>query len=378
MHHTQQRSQLYVRGIISQLHLTPPSASNLPRPPRRTLIATSPHRSWEVSPNIDTTSYWDQGYLRTRPTYPASFYHQIYDYHTAASPSSTAPTFTLAHDIGAGPGHVAHALAHKFPHVHVSDIDPRHLTYAQHLHHTNSPSTTTTKFTYTLARAEHLAAHFPPASADLILSALLFPLLPSPATALRACHTVLKPAGGGTLAIAFYGLPHFSEAPYAATCQPLLDGIVDRLYQSAIRRATETQRASYKREADAAASWLDCLAFPAAEWRAVQRWTWNRGWARMGFFTGRAGGFVVEPVSRVRAGEEEVVEVEDRGLWRREWDVCRLRRFVSGLLPLEGVAGVEGGVVSRGDWGALAAEMGGMGVKRAFSWPVVLVLAKRR
>ncbi|PYI20761.1 hypothetical protein BO99DRAFT_442108 [Aspergillus violaceofuscus CBS 115571] len=354
MHRIQHRSQLYVRGIISQQHLTPTSATNLQRPPRRTLIATSPHRSWEVSPNIDTTTYWNH-YLRTRPTYPASFYNQIYDYHTSASPSSTAPTFTLAHDIGAGPGHVAQALSHQVPHVNVSDIDPRHLTYAQHLHHTNSPSTTTTKFTYTLTRAEHLAAHFPPATADLILGALM----------------------GGTLAISFYGLPHFSEAPYAATCQPLLDGIVDRLYQSVIRRATETQRASYKREADAAASWLDSLAFAAGEWRAVRRYTWNRGWARMGFFTGWAGGFVVEPVKRVRAGEK-VVEVEDRGLWRRDWDVCQLRRFVRGLLPLEGVEGVEGGVVSRGDWGALAAEMGGTGVKRAFSWPVVLVLAKRR
>ncbi|RAH83294.1 hypothetical protein BO86DRAFT_408806 [Aspergillus japonicus CBS 114.51] len=296
MHRIQHRSQLYVRGIISQQHLTPTSATNLQRPPRRTLIATSPHRSWEVSPNIDTTTYWNH-YLRTRPTYPASFYNQIYDYHTSASPSSTAPTFTLAHDIGPGPGHVAHALSHQFPHVNVSDIDPRHLTYAQHLHHTNSPSTTTTKFTYTLTRAEHLATHFPRASADLILGALLFPLLPSPTT---ARHRPPRP-------------------PPSSNLQgPLLDGIVDRLYQSVIRRATETQRASYKREADAAASWLDSLAFAAGEWRAVRRYTWNRGWARMGFFTGRAGGFVVEPVKRVRAGEEVVVEVEDRGLWRRD------------------------------------------------------------
>ncbi|PYH76354.1 hypothetical protein BO82DRAFT_426216 [Aspergillus uvarum CBS 121591] len=277
-----------VRGIISQQHLTPTSATNLPRPPRRTLIATSHHRSWEVSPNNDTTTYWNH-YLRTRPTYPASFYNQIY---TSASGSSTAPTFTLAHDIGPGPGHVAYALSHKFPTSTSATSTPATSPTPKTSTPPTPPTTNaaTPQFTYTLTRAEHLAAHLPPASADLILSALMFPLLPDLATALHAFHTVLKPNGAGTLAISFNRLPHFSELPYAASCQPLLDGIVDRLYQSVILRPTVAQRASYKREADAAASWLDCIAFPAGEWRAVQRYTWNREWARMGFFSGRAGG----------------------------------------------------------------------------------------
>ncbi|RAH47617.1 class I SAM-dependent methyltransferase, partial [Aspergillus brunneoviolaceus CBS 621.78] len=315
--------------------------------------------------------YWNE-YLLTRPTYPASFYNQIYNYHASASPSSTAPTFAVAHDIGAGPGHVALALSHKFPHVNVSDIDPRHLTYARNLHSSNSNSPS--QFTYTLTRAEHLATHFPPASADLISSALMFPLLPSPAAALRSIHPVLKPHGAGTLAISFYGLPHFSDPALAAECQPLLDGIVDRLYRAVIQRGPAAQRAGFKREADAVASWLDCLAFPAGEWRAVERYEWNRGWARLGFFSGWAGGFVVEsPASRVRWGLEKVVEVEDRGLWRRDWDVRELRRFVGALVPVEGVEGVE----DTKAWRVLEGVMG-TGVKRAFSWPVVLVfLAKR-
>ncbi|OJJ95286.1 hypothetical protein ASPACDRAFT_1891874 [Aspergillus aculeatus ATCC 16872] len=283
--------------------------------------------------------YWNQ-YLLARPTYPDSFFNQIYNYHASASHSSSpssSPTFTVAHDIGDGPGHVAHALSHKFPHVNVSDIDPRHLTCAKHLHtsHPSANTATTTQFTYTLTRAEHLATHFPPASADLIISALMFTLLPDPAAALRSLHTVLKPNGAGTLAISFYGLPHFSEPALAAECQPLLDGIA--------------QRASFKREADAVARWLDYLAFPVGEWRAVERHKWNRGWARLGFFTVRAGGFVVEtPVSRVRWGQEKVVEVEDRGLWRRDWDVRELRRFVRGLRG--GKMGEIGGCW-RAQWG---------------------------
>jgi trans-aconitate 3-methyltransferase len=121
--------------------------------------------------------YW-KGYLSARPTYDTDFYHIIYDYHTQHSTSSS---FSLAHDVGAGPGHVSRELASRFSHVVVSDNDMSTVDYARwNLSPTaiairSSPFSS--QFSYMVSGGEELWQIAPPKSADLIVWSLVFPLM---------------------------------------------------------------------------------------------------------------------------------------------------------------------------------------------------------
>ncbi|EGD95847.1 hypothetical protein TESG_03311 [Trichophyton tonsurans CBS 112818] len=237
---------------------------------------------WGLKEN--NPDYWE-GYLSTRPVYGDKFYNSIYEYHAAHAGSSPA-SFSIAHDVGAGPGQVSAQLARKFSHVVVST-------------------------------GEELAAKFPLASADLVVCPLMFPLMDCNA-ALTSFQSLLKP--NGTLAIWFYSRVHFSEPEYAQTCQPLLDRIINHHYGREIQGNGPEHSAKWKPVADQIASWLDNVPFAEAEWHSVERWKWNRSWTDMGFFTQGACDFKVEPTSCV-GEKEKVIEIEDRNFWRKDWDV---------------------------------------------------------
>ncbi|EGE07709.1 hypothetical protein TEQG_06692 [Trichophyton equinum CBS 127.97] len=168
-----------------------------------------------------------------------------------------------------------------------------------------------------VSTGEELAAKFPPASADLVVCPLMFPLMDCNA-ALTSFQSLLKP--NGTLAIWFYSRVHFSEPEYAQTCQPLLDRIINHHYGREIQGNGPEHSAKWKPVADQIASWLDNVPFAEAEWHSVERWKWNRSWTDMGFFTQGACDFKVEPTSCV-GEKEKVIEIEDRNFWRKDWDV---------------------------------------------------------
>ncbi|KAH8426646.1 class I SAM-dependent methyltransferase [Aspergillus melleus] len=318
---------------------------------------------WKLTQE-DQTRYW-QGYLSTRPKYTDSFYDLIYNYH--ASQSKT-PSFDVAHDVGAGPGQVSVKLAEKYKHVVVSDNNENHVDYARYaLSKTDVPAE---RFSYNVALGEELGTKYPANSADLVVCALMFPLMDT-ATALQSFRTVLKQ--NGTLAIWFYGRAHFSEPEYAETCQPVLDAIINHHFGGVIKGGGPEHTAGWKRAADGIASWLDYIPFAREEWKSVQRHKWNTEWTQLGFFGQDACNFPVEPVSKVQDGEV-VIERQDRDLWRKDWNLAQLRQFVQHIFPFNGTD--EEPVKPL--WAELEKKMGGAQAQRTFSWPVVLVLASKK
>ncbi|GAB1195204.1 hypothetical protein APSETT444_004459 [Aspergillus pseudonomiae] len=314
----------------------------------------------------DVSHYW-RGYLATRPKYTDAFYDLIYNYHASHS-QPKPPSFSIAHDVGAGPGQVSAKLAQRFSHVVVSDNNENHVNYAKHfLSNTSVPAS---RFSFAVEKGEDLGSKYPPASADLVVSALMFPLMDT-MSALRSFHALLKP--GGTLAIWFYGRAHFAELEYAGLCQPLLDRIINHHFSGVIAGGGPEHTAGWKHVADGIASWLDYIPFANEDWGSVERHKWNAEWTSLGFFGNEACNFAVEPRSSV-TDAEVVIDRDDRCLWRKDWDVGQLREFVQYIYPFQGME--EESVKPL--WAQLEREMGGLHARRAFSWPVVLILATRK
>ena len=65
-------------------------------------------------------------YITYRPVYSPSFYDRIWDYHRNHSNH-----WTLAHDVGTGPGNVAEVLRARFDSVVASDPSGFHTAVAQ-------------------------------------------------------------------------------------------------------------------------------------------------------------------------------------------------------------------------------------------------------
>ncbi|EFQ99571.1 hypothetical protein MGYG_02583 [Nannizzia gypsea CBS 118893] len=320
---------------------------------------------WGLKKN--NPDYWE-GYLSTRPSYGDEFYNRIYKYHASHAGSSPA-SFSVAHDVGAGPGQVSAQLARRYSHVVVSDVCENHLEYARHYLSADAglpPS----QFTYSVSTGEELGAKFPRASADLIVCPLMFPLMDRDA-ALESFQSLLKP--NGTLAVWFYSRAHFSEPEYAQTCQPLLDRIINNHYAREIQGNGPEHSAKWKPVADSIASWLDDIPFVDGQWHSVERWKWNSSWTNMGFFTQDACDFKLEPTSSV-GEKDKVIKIEDRGLWRKDWDAGQLRKFVRHLCPFRDLDEKP----TEQTWTELTKAMGGAQAKRAFSWPLVLILASRK
>ena len=322
---------------------------------------------WNVRAGSEDT-YWT-AYEATRPDYREdAFLTHLYTYHASKFTTITtrSPSFATAHDVGCGSGVVATALAARFEHVILSDNNTSSLDAARR--RLSSSSNNGDHFSFLQCAGEDLASLCAPSSADLIVAAECLPLMDAEAT-LAGFGRLLKP--GGTLAVWFYGRPHFSEEGCReAGCQGILDQILDRVFTKIIQGGGAERQMWWKRAADGMASWLDYLDFPPGLWKDVKRLKWNSARARMGFFTVKACDFEIEPRSCVREGEE-VMEMQDSEIWKRMWDVRDIRNFVSYSFP-NVKEEVEADREIARMFESLAEAMGGEGEVRKFMWPVVL------
>jgi SAM-dependent methyltransferase len=146
--------------------------------------------------------------------------------------------------------------------------------------------------------------------------------------ALEAFATILKP--GGTLAIWFYGHPHFSEPD---TCQSLFDQIMECTLHEVINTGGPERMANWKSAGSGNGSWLDDLDFSTGPWERVQRMKWNSKTADLGWFTQRACEFKVDTLKSKVTEADELIEKEDPEMWGRSWDIEEVKEFFNFCFP---------------------------------------------
>ena len=323
----------------------------------------SDNNLWRVDPGSEE-DYW-QAYEAMRPKYAdSSFLERIYDYHASKFPNM--PPFEVAHDVACGSGKASIEIAKRFKHVIASDSNTSSINALQ-----KSQMLSTENIRYEQCAAEELSLHYPPGSADLVSAAQCFPLMDSP-VALSSFARVLKPHG--TLAIWFYGRPHFSEREYMTQCQPIFDQILNLTFGKVIKGGNTSSKATWKRAADGMASWLDNVDLSSGEWDLMQRRKWNSGTAEMGFGPG-ACDFDIEPTNNV-GNTEEIIAEEDPQIWEGSWDVKGVRKYVNYSFPH-----IRSAVESDTEIGKLFEQlteaMGYEDATRLYTWPIVLILATR-
>lgn len=324
---------------------------------------------WKLR-NIED-SYWNE-YIATRPIYSNSFFSRIYTYHR-----QHGQPFNTAIDIGAGPGQAAETLAQSFDHVVLSDNDPVSIAFARRrLKHLP-----TKKLSYLLTTGENVLSHCKPGSMNMVTVAECIPLMDIKLI-LQNFHTLMQPSG--TLAVWFYGPPHFvaeekfqSQATLPSgydytVCQELLHRIMDTSFRPMVSGSGPERQSNWKRAADGLHSWLDYIKFEPGMWKDVRRHKWNQQY-KLPFFSEAACDFPVEPISRV--SQQDICSEEcDETFWQVSWDITQLRRFVRASFPTP--KDVEGDNEAMDTlYQQLQEAMGGVGAKRKFSWPVVLLLA---
>ena len=174
-------------------------------------------------------------YEATRPNYgDSSSCELLHTYHSSKifpyTKSSLAPSlsFGVAHDVDCGSGAAAAELAKRFAHVVASDNNASSLDAARRRLTTTLPDG---KVSFVQTTSEDLASHCPPHSAGFIAAAECLPLMDA-SLALSGFAKLFKL--GGTLAIWFYGRPHFTEPEYRVNCQLLFDRIIDRIFAKVI------------------------------------------------------------------------------------------------------------------------------------------------
>ncbi|MCJ1381689.1 hypothetical protein MMC17_004800 [Xylographa soralifera] len=314
-------------------------------------------------------TYWDD-YMAARAKYSSDFYDRIFAYNKTHNASQTQGG--VAHDIGTGPGQVAAELCKHFDTVIASDTNATHLAIAATR---LEKAGVKDKVTWTESGAEDLSSKYPAGSASLLTVAECLPLLDVPRAMDTFAH-LLQP--DGTLAIWFYGRPAFTEPEFAATCQPLLNEILDLTFAKVIKGGNSVHKAAWKRATDTLESWLDNVALSPDVWRDIYRYKWNAH-LPMPVVGPDACDFAIEPTSSIDAETEKVVTEEDPRFWAESWDVEEVRRFVECLIPSfeeQKANGHYQHIESR--YLALEEAMGGKDAKRAFTWPVVLILATRK
>lgn len=311
-------------------------------------------------------SYWDD-YMAARAKYSSDFYDRVFQYQKAHSSSHD-----VAHDVGTGPGQVAAELGKHFNSVIASDTNSTHLAVALTR---LEKSGVKDKVTWVSSGAEDLSSKYPAASASLVTVAECLPLLDVPRAMSSFAH-LLQP--DGTLAIWFYGRPAFTEPEFAATCQPILNDILDLTFEKLIKGGNSVHQAAWKSATDTLESWLDNVTLSPDIWQDVYRYKWNAH-LPMPVVGPNACDFVIEPKSNVDEATEKVVKQEDPQFWAESWNVGEVRRFVECLIPsFEDLKanGVYAHVEPK--YQELEKAMGGKDAQRAFTWPVVLILATRK
>ena len=313
-------------------------------------------------------AYWDD-YMAARAKYSPDFYDRVMTYHKY---HNSFKSQGVAHDVGTGPGQVAAELSKHFNTVIASDTNSTHLAIAAvRLEKAGIKG----KVTWEASGAEDLANRYPAGSANLLTAAECLPLLDVPRAMNTFAH-LLKP--DGTLAVWFYGRPAFSEPEYVTKCQPLLNEILDLTFEKVIKGGPPIAKAAWKSATDTLESWLDNVTLSPDIWRDIQRHKWNPH-LPMPVVGPNACDYPIEPSSNVDEATEKVVKETDPGFWAEEWDVGEVRRFIECLIPSFEEQKAKGFYAHiEPKYEELAREMGGKEAKRAFTWPVVLILATRK
>ena len=303
--------------------------------------------------------YWNT-YLDARPTYSPDFYNLIFDHHRHKGNNS----WTLAHDVGTGPGNVAAVLAERFAQVIATDTSPDNVNAAR------QRQLQTNKIRFAECNGEDLAraALSPPRTADLVANAEAIPLMDAE-EAIGCFAELLAP--GGTGAVWFYGRPTFAGPDTAVNeaCQRIFYRISTRL----LNKIGGMSGPLWERSTRTIASQLDNVAFPAEQWRHVVRYKWNCEQTCMLFHDESQFGGPVERVNCVGPGEE-VVSKTDPGFWQMQWGAAEVRRWFEANLPTwfeDKAQDLE----LESCYEQLDRVMGSESLPVA--WPVVLLLATR-
>ncbi|KAI7977445.1 hypothetical protein EIK77_007067 [Talaromyces pinophilus] len=316
------------------------------------------------------TGFWAD-YIASRPSPSEDFFRVIHEYHT----SHGNPTTAIAHDVGTGPGNIAERLLKYYEHVVGSDVNERALAAAPLL----IPAEKIQRLTFVKSPAEGLATDgVVPDSVgrgktDLIIVSECIPLLDAP-KALEAFHTLLRP--GGTVAIYFYGRPIFTDADDSGKLNAIYDRIATRICQFLLPFKDSLGFPIHQRAAETLVSYLDNIAFPAAEWSDVVRYKWNYDVPLL--FNSKEGyDFDFAPVDR-RQGGEITKEITDRTWWQDEWDVDRVKEYLSSVYPnYQQRAGDRYREIEEG-LEQLRQALGGGKSSRKVTFPVALVLATKK
>ncbi|KAH8890294.1 S-adenosyl-L-methionine-dependent methyltransferase [Thozetella sp. PMI_491] len=311
--------------------------------------------------------YWDT-YLAARPDYTRSeFFERLFDYHREHGNGS----FHRAHDVACGPGNVAAVLKQHFQAVTASDANGEHVEVArQRLAQAEGPAETA----FVQCMGEDITAHEKPGSLDLITVAEAIALLEMP-KALSSFAEVLKP--GGTIALWFYGRPHFvtstaKSAPLDLAANTAYRDLANFMFQPLIER----NPAGWAKPTRHMHSWFDDVAIPDDAWTSVRRFKWN-GDTELPFYSPNAGGLDGK-VGDSAVGPHETLSAQvDRTLWGKTWNASDARTFLEVNMPVfnpELLQSDEGLRLFR----QLEQALGGEGVKKPIAWPVVLILAVKK
>ncbi|KAI1172051.1 S-adenosyl-L-methionine-dependent methyltransferase [Nemania sp. FL0916] len=226
---------------------------------------------------------WSE-YSVYRPIYQPSFFNRIYSYHSS-KPSPVSPSWSIAHDVGAGHGIVSSSLAAKFSRVIVSEPNPSYSATAQELliHKAGWPED---KFAFLNEGAEK--SFVEDASVDLITACECLHFADSDA-AMENFARELKP--GGTLVVTYYAQPTIVGNEAAQE-------IWRRLYRAFADREISPV---FTRALRVASSGYDAVGIPAGKFEGVKRVYVN---ASKGIASFLAGDVAAE--SKVGEGEERV------------------------------------------------------------------------
>ncbi|KAK9775632.1 putative S-adenosyl-L-methionine-dependent methyltransferase [Seiridium cardinale] len=125
-----------------------------------------------------------------------------------------------------------------------------------------------------------------------------------------------------------------------------------------------------------------CAAYSATwilaeTWKDVERRKWNTH-ATIEFNDQEAMlGLPIEVESNIDHKRERIMEIRDEKFWARSWNVGEVRNFIEALLPTNH-AELDQDPEIQELFKELSEAMGEEEVRRAISWPAVLLLATKK
>ena len=297
----------------------------------------------ELGFSISQGVNWSK-YLAYRPVYPTSYFERIYDYHSQKS----QPTWSVAHDVGAGCGIASAALSSRFTNVIVSDPNDGYVTLARQILVEES-SLPESKFRFLQESAEKSSVNSE--SVDLVTACECMHWMDTDA-AIKELGRELKP--GGTLAITHYSLPRIVGNEGAQSAWTLIWDFWSSKARSEL----------YARAFRVANTGYDALEFPRSNWEMVKRVYVNA--------KGNIKAFVINDMigkSKVKESEEKVW-IEDDEDWHYMQGIDWLKEYVGTWVPRTPESEMQD------LWNELESALEGNKIKIEF--PVVIVLASKR